>query len=67
MQAVETKTRLSELLNSLHDKNILPLIIGGTHDFDVAQYQSYEMSEKLVSILNVDSCIDIELKVSGDG
>jgi formiminoglutamase len=47
------------LLNSLHDKDILPLIIGGTHDFDVAQYQSYEMSEKLVSILNVDALVDM--------
>ncbi len=55
----DTKTRLSELLNSLHDKEILPLIIGGTHDFDVAQYQSYEMSEKLVSILNVDALVDM--------
>ena len=55
----ETKSRLSELLNSLHDKDILPLIIGGTHDFDVAQYQSYEMSEKLVSILNVDALVDM--------
>lgn len=55
----ETKARLSELLNSLHDKDILPLIIGGTHDFDVAQYQSYEMSDKLVSILNVDALVDM--------
>lgn len=55
----ETKTRLSELLNSLFDKEILPVIIGGTHDFDLAQYQSYEMSEKLVSILNVDALVDM--------
>lgn len=56
---METKTRLSELLNTLYDREILPLIIGGTQDFDLAQYTSYEVSEKLVSILNVDALLDM--------
>ncbi len=55
----ETKARLSELLSSLYEKGILPIVIGGTHDFDIAQYQAYELTEKLVSVLNVDARIDM--------
>lgn len=56
----ETQGRLSELLHHLFEKGIFPLIIGGTHDFDYAQYQAYELSDKLVSFLNVDATIDID-------
>lgn len=56
----ETQNRLSELLNFLFEKEILPIIIGGTHDFDYAQFQAYELSDKLVTFLNVDAKVDLQ-------
>jgi len=56
----ETKLRLQEVCQYLLEQNILPVIIGGTHDFDYAQYQAYEDMDKLVSLLNVDAFLDME-------
>jgi formiminoglutamase len=45
----ETKLRLQEVCQYLLEQNTLPVIVGGTHDFDYAQYQAYEDMDKLVS------------------
>jgi formiminoglutamase len=57
---LETKLRLTQTLSHLHEEGVLPIVIGASHDFDYAQYQSYELSDKLVSILNVDALLDID-------
>ena len=51
----ETVVRIKEVVFHLMEDNILPILIGGTHDLDFGQYLAYENQEKLVSILNVDS------------
>ncbi len=56
----ETKIRLQEVCQHLLEQNTLPVIVGGTHDFDYAQYQAYEDMDKLVSLLNVDAFLDME-------
>ncbi len=56
----ETNTRLSEVCKFLIGNNILPLILGGTHDLDFGQYTAYEDMEKLISFLNVDAFLDLE-------
>lgn len=56
----ETKLRLQEVCQHLLEQNTLPIIVGGTHDFDYAQYQAYEDIDKLVSLLNVDAFLDME-------
>jgi formiminoglutamase len=56
----ETNTRLSEVCKFLLGNNVLPLIIGGTHDLDFGQYSAYEDMEKLISFLNVDAFLDLE-------
>jgi formiminoglutamase len=58
----ETYVRISEVCRMLLEKNVLPMIIGGTHDLDYGQYCSYETLEKLVSFLNVDALLDLEDK-----
>lgn len=58
----ETYVRISEVCRMLLEKNVLPMIIGGTHDLDYGQYCSYETMEKLVSFLNVDALLDLEDK-----
>jgi formiminoglutamase len=58
----ETYTRISEVCRMLLEENVLPIILGGTHDLDYGQYAGYETLEKLVSFLNVDACLDLEEK-----
>ena len=56
----ETYVRLSEVCRMLLESNVLPLILGGTHDLDYGQYCGYEEMEKLVSLLNIDAFLDLE-------
>lgn len=56
----ETYVRISEVCRILLENNVLPVIIGGTHDLDYGQYCGYESLEKLVSFLNVDAFLDLD-------
>lgn len=56
----ETYVRLSEVCRILLENNVLPIIIGGTHDLDYGQYRGYEEMEKLISLLNIDAFLDLE-------
>jgi formiminoglutamase len=58
----ETYTRVSEVCRMLLESNVLPVILGGSHDLDYGQYSSYETLDKLVSLLNVDAFLDLEDK-----
>jgi formiminoglutamase len=58
----ETYVRISEVCRMLLEKNVLPIIIGGSHDLDYGQYCAYETMEKLVSFLNIDAMLDLEDK-----
>ncbi|HRI80319.1 MAG TPA: formimidoylglutamase [Cyclobacteriaceae bacterium] len=58
----ETYVRLSEVCRILLEHNVLPVILGGTHDLDYGQYWAYERLEKLVSLLNIDAFLDLEDK-----
>src|SRR5689334_21821126 len=51
----ETYIRISEVCRMLLEKNVLPVILGGTHDLDYGQYSAYETMDKLVSFLNIDA------------
>lgn len=61
----ETHVRISEVCRMLMEFNVLPIIIGGTHDLDYGQYAAYETMEKLVSLLNVDALLDLDDKKEG--
>ena len=56
----DTYLRLKEVCAYLMEQNILPLLLGGSHDLALGQYFGYESSEKLISLLNVDSRLDLE-------
>jgi len=58
----ETYVRISEVCRILLESNVLPIILGGTHDLDYGQYYAYESLEKLISFVNVDACLDLEDK-----
>src|SRR5579859_2747241 len=56
----ETYVRLSEVCRMLLESNVMPLILGGTHDLDYGQYRGYEDMQKLISFLNIDAFLDLE-------
>jgi formiminoglutamase len=56
----ETYVRVSEVCRILLENNVMPLILGGTHDLDYGQYRGYEEMEKLISLLNIDAFLDLE-------
>lgn len=56
----ETYVRISEVCRILLENNVLPLILGGSHDLDYGQYRGYEEMEKLVSLLNIDAFLDLD-------
>ena len=56
----DTVQRLKEVCFMLLENNVLPLILGGTHDMDIGQYKGYDGLDKLITVLNVDACLDIE-------
>lgn len=56
----ETYVRVSEVCRILLENNVLPIILGGSHDLDYGQYTSYESMEKLVSMLNIDAFLDLD-------
>jgi formiminoglutamase len=58
----ETYVRISEVCRMLLENNVLPIILGGSHDLDYGQYSGYETMEKLISMLNVDAFLDLEEK-----
>ncbi len=53
-----TKTTVAQLL----EKNITPLIIGGSQDITYANYQAYEMLGQIINIVAVDNSFDIGIK-----
>lgn len=58
----ETYVRISEVCRILLENNVLPIILGGTHDLDYGQFAAYETLEKLVSLVNIDACLDLDDK-----
>lgn len=56
----ETLLRIKEVCHFLISRNIFPVLIGGSHDLDLGQYQAYENLDKLVGFINVDAFLDIK-------
>lgn len=56
----ETYTRISEVCRILLENNVMPVLLGGTHDLDYGQYRGYEDMQKLISFLNVDAFLDLD-------
>ena len=62
MDVSESHNRLMEVCSALIQQDVLPVIMGGTHDYTFGQYRAYETLDKLVSLLNVDAFLDIDDK-----
>lgn len=55
----DTVQRLKEVVENLLEKETIPLIIGGSHDMDFGQYLGYENTNKMITVLGVDSYFDL--------
>ena len=53
---------LTDVLSQLLNKNIIPIIIGGSQDLTYCNYLAYQKMEQTINIVSVDSAFDI-----GDG
>ena len=55
----QTYGRIISMLSILFEKNIIPIIIGGSHDLLYANYRAYDSFKSSVNIVNIDSNFDI--------
>lgn len=60
MNLEDTYFRIREVCQFLIENNVLPLLIGGSHDLDYGQFLSYQGLDKLISVLNVDAFLDMD-------
>ncbi len=56
----DTYLRLREVCEILMTFNVLPIIIGGSHDLMLGQYWAYENLQEDVCVLNVDAFADMD-------
>ena len=56
--AEDTYFALSEICLYLRQLNILPIVIGGSHDLIFPMYQSFQKTKQLVNIVSVDNQFD---------
>lgn len=55
----DTYLRVREVCTMLLSQGIVPVLIGGTHDMLIGQYQSYETLERMINLMVVDNAINI--------
>lgn len=55
----DTYAALSAVLSELLQRNIVPVIIGGSQDLAYANYMAYETMGKIINIVDVDPVFDI--------
>lgn len=56
----DSHLRLKEVVRILVENQVLPLIIGGTHDHTIPMVQAYEELGKKITLVNIDSRSDTE-------
>ena len=62
----DTYLRLREVCEFLLQQQVFPIILGGSHDLTLGQYLAYEKLDKIVSVVNIDACIDMDQAQEND-
>lgn len=57
----DTYFALTTVIAELVKKEVVPIIIGGSHDLTYANYQAYEKLEQVVNLVTIDRSIDLGL------
>lgn len=55
----DTSIALTSILTELNQKNIIPIIIGGSQDLTFAHYQSFKQIDQIINIVGIDSKFDL--------
>ncbi|WP_298310335.1 formimidoylglutamase [uncultured Aquimarina sp.] len=55
----DTYFLMKDILSTLLQKNVIPLIIGGSQDLVYGQYRAFDILERMVNLVNVDSKFDL--------
>lgn len=55
----DTYFALTSVITELVKKEVIPVIIGGSHDLTYANYQAYENLEQVVNLVSIDRTIDL--------
>ena len=55
----QTYGRIISLTSILFEKNIIPIIIGGSQDLLYANYRAYDSFKNTVNLVNIDSNFDL--------
>lgn len=55
----DTYAILAEILATLINEGITPIILGGSNDIAFANYKAYEILQKVISIVSVDARFDL--------
>ncbi len=62
----DTYDRLREVCTALHACGTLPLIVGGSHDLALPQYQGLAALHDMLSIVSMDAEIDMQHELDSD-
>ena len=54
----DTYSALNEIISSLQKFNVIPIILGGSHDLIYPAYRSFQSKKQLVNIVSVDRSYD---------
>lgn len=54
----DTYFAITEICDELHKSNIIPILIGGSHDMIYPIYKSYSLRNKLTNIISIDNQFD---------
>lgn len=55
----DTDYAVKEVTSELLQKNIIPILLGGSQDLTYSQYRAYEYSGKMLNLTNIDALFDI--------
>ncbi len=55
----DTYFALSQVVSELLKKDIIPFVIGGSHDLTIPSYRGFESQEQMINICSIDSTLDI--------
>lgn len=55
----DTEYALHEILKSLLEQKIIPILLGGSQDLTYAQYRAYDFLKSMINIVNIDARFDI--------
>lgn len=58
-QVTDTYFLVQEVLSTLLQAGVVPLILGGSQDLVYAQYRSFDIFERMVNLANIDSRFDL--------